>query len=71
MRLITVSGPPSCGKTAVILKTAAELRGRDIEAGVIKFDCLVTDDDERYRAAGIPVQKGDRKSTRLNSSHYS
>ena len=68
MRLITVSGPPSCGKTAVILKTAAELRGRDIEAGVIKFDCLVTDDDERYRAAGIPVQKG--LSGSLCPDHY-
>jgi Ni2+-binding GTPase involved in maturation of urease and hydrogenase len=68
MRLVTVSGPPSCGKTAVILKTAAELTRREVRAGVIKFDCLATDDDERYRAAGIPVQKG--LSGALCPDHY-
>jgi Ni2+-binding GTPase involved in maturation of urease and hydrogenase len=68
MRLVTVSGPPSCGKTAIILKTAAELTRRDVRAGVIKFDCLATDDDERYRAAGIPVQKG--LSGSLCPDHY-
>ena len=68
MRLVTVSGPPSCGKTAVILKTAGELTRREVRAGVIKFDCLATDDDERYRAAGIPVQKG--LSGALCPDHY-
>ncbi|MDA3951091.1 MAG: hypothetical protein PF508_17925, partial [Spirochaeta sp.] len=58
MKLITVAGPPSCGKTAVILKTVVELQRMAIAAGVVKFDCLVTDDDERYARAGIPVQKG-------------
>ena len=58
MKLITVAGPPACGKTAVILKTAVELRAHAVHAGVVKFDCLATDDDERYRRHGIPVQKG-------------
>jgi Ni2+-binding GTPase involved in maturation of urease and hydrogenase len=58
VKLITVAGPPSCGKTAVILKTVGELQRMEIDAGVVKFDCLVTDDDERYARAGIPVQKG-------------
>lgn len=58
MKLITVAGPPSCGKTAVILKTIGELQGMAVATGVVKFDCLATDDDERYQRAGIPVQKG-------------
>jgi Ni2+-binding GTPase involved in maturation of urease and hydrogenase len=58
VKLITVAGPPSVGKTAVILKTIIELQGMDVSAGVVKFDCLTTDDDERYARAGIPVQKG-------------
>lgn len=58
MKLVTVAGPPSCGKTAVILKTIQELRSMEIATGVVKFDCLATEDDERYAAAGIPVQKG-------------
>lgn len=58
MKLITVAGPPSCGKTAVILKTILELQRMEIAVGVVKFDCLATDDDERYARAGISVQKG-------------
>ena len=58
MQLITVAGPPSSGKTSVLLKTFEAMAPDGIKAGVIKFDCLVTDDDSIYQAAGIPVQKG-------------
>ena len=58
MNLVTVSGPPSSGKTAVILKTIDALKKRDLKIGVVKFDCLYTDDDVLYRKAGIPVKKG-------------
>ncbi|WED23931.1 hypothetical protein L3Q72_22110 [Vibrio sp. JC009] len=58
MNLVTVSGPPSSGKTAVILKTANALRERGLKIGVVKFDCLYTDDDVLYEKAGIPVKKG-------------
>ncbi|MCG8454034.1 MAG: hypothetical protein MI717_12730 [Spirochaetales bacterium] len=58
MNLVTISGPPSSGKTAVILKTAASLKDRGLKVGVVKFDCLHTDDDVLYAKAGIPVQKG-------------
>lgn len=58
MNLVTVSGPPSSGKTAVILKTANALRERGLKVGVVKFDCLYTDDDALYKKAGIPVKKG-------------
>ncbi|MCL2409925.1 MAG: hypothetical protein FWC96_10025 [Oscillospiraceae bacterium] len=55
MKLITVAGPPSSGKTAVITRLAENL---DERLGVIKFDCLTTFDKERYEEAGIPVEVG-------------
>ena len=58
MNLVTISGPPSSGKTSVILKTIEALTRRELKVGVAKFDCLYTDDDELYARAGIPVKKG-------------
>ena len=58
MRVITVAGPPSVGKTALVLKTAAALRAEGHKLAVVKFDCLSTDDDRLYRRAGIPVAAG-------------
>ena len=46
MNLVTVSGPPSSGKTAVILKMAEALIKKGVKVGVVKFDCLSTDDDQ-------------------------
>lgn len=68
MNLITVSGPPSSGKTAVILKTIESLQKQGLKVAVAKFDCLYTDDDEIYRKAGIPVKKG--LSGALCPDHY-
>ena len=58
MNLIVVSGPPSSGKTSIILKTIDALKQQKISVGVVKFDCLYTDDDILYEKAGIPVKKG-------------
>lgn len=58
MNLVIVSGPPSSGKTAVILKTCKALHDRGLKVGVVKFDCLSTEDDKLYEANGIPVKKG-------------
>ena len=58
MRFVTVSGPPSAGKTAVILKTLEHIQGQGQKVGVVKFDCLATEDDELYRRRGIAVRKG-------------
>lgn len=58
MNLVIMSGPPSSGKTSVILKTIEAIKKRGIKAGVVKFDCLYTDDDIFYEKAGIPVKKG-------------
>ena len=57
MNLVVVSGPPSSGKTSVILKTIEALKSQGIKVGVVKFDCLYTDDDVLYEKAGIPVKK--------------
>jgi Ni2+-binding GTPase involved in maturation of urease and hydrogenase len=68
MNLVTFSGPPSSGKTAVIIKTIEAIQQRDLKVGVVKFDCLYTDDDELYRKAGVPVKKG--LSGSLCPDHY-
>lgn len=67
MKLVTFAGPPSAGKTSVILKTLAQLPSQ-LKVGVIKFDALSTQDDQRYRQAGIPVQVG--LSGSLCPDHY-
>lgn len=58
MNLTIFSGPPSSGKTSVILKTIDSFKRRGLKVGVVKFDCLYTDDDIMYERAGIPVRKG-------------
>jgi Ni2+-binding GTPase involved in maturation of urease and hydrogenase len=68
MNLVTFSGPPSSGKTAVILKTIEAIQQRGLKVGVVKFDCLYTDDDELYAKAGVPVKKG--LSGSLCPDHY-
>lgn len=58
MKLITVSGPPSSGKTSIILNTIKELKNEGIKAGVVKMDCLATHDNIAYERNGIPVKVG-------------
>ncbi len=58
MRFITVSGPPSSGKTSVILKAMEELKPKNLKVGVLKFDCLTTDDDKLYAAQNIDSRVG-------------
>lgn len=58
MNLVVFSGPPSSGKTSVIIKTIDALKQRGINVGVVKFDCLYTDDDILYEKANVPVRKG-------------
>lgn len=68
MNLITFSGPPSSGKTSVIIKTLEAMKQRELPVGVVKFDCLYTDDDALYEKAKIPVMKG--LSGSLCPDHY-
>ncbi|WP_053956787.1 GTP-binding protein [Inediibacterium massiliense] len=68
MNLVTISGPPSSGKTSVILKIIDAIQKRSLKVGVVKFDCLYTDDDILYEKAGVPVKKG--LSGSLCPDHY-
>ena len=56
MKMLTVAGPPSAGKTSVILRLIEQLNG--MRTAVVKFDCLNSFDREQYEAAGIPVVVG-------------
>ncbi len=58
MRLITVAGPPSSGKTSVISKTAESLQSSGMKVGVVKFDCLSSGDQLLYEKRGIPARTG-------------
>lgn len=68
MHLVTVSGPPSTGKTAVTSKALLALKSSGWKVGAIKIDCLSTDDDTRYEALGIPSRSG--LSGPLCPDHY-
>ncbi len=68
MRFVTVSGPPSTGKTSVLLGAIEELQRQGLKVGVVKFDCLSTADDKIYEARGVPVRKG--LSGALCPDHY-
>ena len=57
MKLVTFSGPPSSGKTSIIVKLVEHLSGA-YRTGVVKFDCLTSSDGDIYREHGIPVQTG-------------
>lgn len=58
MQLITVAGPPSAGKTSVILKIIEALEEEKVKVGVIKFDCLSTQDQMLYKKKGIEARTG-------------
>lgn len=58
MKLITVAGPPSSGKTAVILHLIRAMQVQGISSGVVKFDCISPDDRELYEKAHVPVTTG-------------
>ncbi len=53
-----MAGPPSSGKTSVILQLAACLKQRNLSLGAVKFDCLTSFDQLRYQEAKIPIQVG-------------
>jgi Ni2+-binding GTPase involved in maturation of urease and hydrogenase len=58
VRLTTVAGPPSSGKTSTILRATALLAERGVRVGAVKFDCLTAPDAAFYRAQGIPIKVG-------------
>lgn len=58
MKLITFSGPPSSGKTSVLLKLINEINHTSKKAGVIKFDCLYANEAKEFEKIGVPVKIG-------------
>jgi Ni2+-binding GTPase involved in maturation of urease and hydrogenase len=68
MKLITVAGPPSSGKTSVILRLIEYLNITKDSIGVVKFDCLTSFDNLYYEEAGIAVQTG--FSGKICPDHY-
>lgn len=58
IKLITVAGPPSSGKTSVIIKMIESIEGFKEHCGVIKFDCLSSLDEEQYSRHGITSNTG-------------
>ncbi len=58
MRFLTISGPPSSGKTSVALRVIEALQAKNRKIGVVKYDCLMTDDDQLYAKKGVLVKKG-------------
>lgn len=68
MRLVTVAGGPSVGKTSLILRATELLIERGIRVGVAKFDALSTHDGQNYRDRGLDVVIG--LSGALCPDHY-
>lgn len=68
MKLVTFAGPPSSGKTSVILKLIQCMDMPKGSIGVIKFDCLTSFDSTRYSEAEVPVQTG--FSGKVCPDHY-
>ena len=58
MKLVTVAGPPSSGKTLVCLKGIGALQREGVRVGVVKFDSLSTRDQQLYEKHGVPVRTG-------------
>lgn len=58
MKLITVAGPPSCGKTSVLLHVLRRLKSIGVSCGVVKFDCLSSADEEAYLQSGVTAVTG-------------
>jgi Ni2+-binding GTPase involved in maturation of urease and hydrogenase len=58
MKLVTVAGPPSSGKTAVTIKAIASLRQEGLQVGVVKFDTLSTQDQVVYEKQGVAATTG-------------
>ena len=57
MKLITFAGSHASGKTSVILKTYGHLSAGNLRTGVMKLDCISTDDDKIYKNNEIQVLK--------------
>lgn len=58
IHLVTIAGPPSAGKTSLIVKSLISHPDYSSQCGVVKFDCLNSLDEAIYRKHQIPVLSG-------------
>lgn len=58
MKVIIIAGPPASGKTSVMVHTIRAMKQLGLSPAVVKIDCLATEDDKAYQAAGVPVAVG-------------
>ncbi len=58
VQLVTFAGPPSSGKTSVIIKMIESIDDLKKQCGVIKFDCLTAIDEELYQKNKITAKTG-------------
>lgn len=58
LRFVIVAGPPSSGKTSVMMQVIRHLQQENLQVSACKIDCLETSDDGRYQSLGIPVCVG-------------
>ena len=58
MRVVTLAGPPSSGKSAVTIKAIASLKQKVVTVGVVKFDSLSTQDQLLYEKQVVAVTTG-------------
>ena len=69
MKLVTIAGAPSAGKTAITLHLIRQLAKENQKSAAVKFDTLSTTDDQIYRdRLGIPAIQG--LSDYLCPDHY-
>lgn len=68
MKFVTFAGPPSSGKTSVILKCIEYFKKDEKKVGAVKFDCLSTTDGELYKKMDVPVTVG--LAGRLCPDHF-
>ncbi len=69
LKTIIVAGPPSAGKTSVIIHAARALQAEGYRLGAVKFDTRSSADPERYsERLGIPAIGG--LSDYLCPDHY-
>lgn len=58
MKLVTFSGPPSSGKTSVLMRLIGELKKKEYISGVIKFDCLYANEVAAFNKIDTPIRIG-------------
>jgi Ni2+-binding GTPase involved in maturation of urease and hydrogenase len=68
MKLIITGGPPSVGKTSVLIHVIRHLDADRKKTIVIKLDCLTADDSDQYKRHGIRAVTG--LSTYICPDHY-